>query len=412
MSPTRLPPPPPQPPRCLPLLPPLLLAALLLLLLAAPAAEATLHPVDYLALQSIRLSLSDLPGSNFFSSWDFTADPCGFAGISCSSTNRVITLSLGDPRAGAPGLSGTFPSTAISKLSSLTSLSLVPGRVTGSLSPAVSALPSLRFLALSNNLLSSALPHSFSPSLRTVDLSHNGFSGGIPPSLLQLRDLRTLILSHNKLAGGIPGGPVRAPLVHLDLRGNRLSGGVPLLPSTLVYLSLAGNRLSGRVGGVLRRLPRLAFLDLGRNWFSGEVPGEIFAFRITYLQLHHNAFSGELRPAGRVSPGATVDLSHNALSGRVPAELATAGAVYLNGNRLAGEVPREVAAAAEEGRMRVLFLQDNYLTGIALGGVPASAAVCAHWNCVAPPPAVVAACPAKGGRGRRRPPAQCGGRRA
>ncbi|CAO2146438.1 unnamed protein product [Urochloa humidicola] len=409
MSPTRA-----LPPPCPRRLPFLLAAAptlLLLLAAAAPSAEATLHPVDYLSLQSIRLSLSDLPGSNFFSSWDFTADPCGFPGISCSSTSRVISLALGDPRAGAPGLTGTFPSAAISKLYSLTSLSLVPGRVTGSLTPALTALPSLRFLAISNNLLSGSLPHSFSPSLRTIDLSHNSFSGNIPPSLLQLRDLRTLVLSHNKLAGGIPAVPVRAPLVHLDLRGNRLSGGVPLLPSTLVYLSLAGNRLSGRVGGVIRRLLRLAFLDLGRNMFSGDVPGEIFAFRITYLQLRHNFFSGELRPAGRVPPGATVDLSHNALSGRVPAELATAGAVYLNGNRLTGEVPREVAAAAEAGRMRVLFLQDNFLTGIAVGGVPASAAVCAHWNCVAPPAAVVAACPAKGGRGRRRPPAQCGGRR-
>ena len=95
----------------------------------------------------------------------------------------------------------------------------------------------------------------------------------------------------------------------------------------------------------------------------------------------------------------------------MPPELATASAVYLNGNKFAGEVPAEIAAAAEGGRMRVLFLQDNFLTGIRVRGVPSSAAVCAHWNCVAPPPAVVAACPAKGGRGRRRPPAQCGGRR-
>ncbi|XP_039827596.1 WAS/WASL-interacting protein family member 3-like [Panicum virgatum] len=43
-----------------------------------------------------------------------------------------------------------------------------------------------------------------------------------------------LVLSHNALAGGIPSGPVRDPLVHLDLRGNRLSGVVPLLPPTLL----------------------------------------------------------------------------------------------------------------------------------------------------------------------------------
>uniref|UniRef100_J3N9U9 Uncharacterized protein n=1 Tax=Oryza brachyantha TaxID=4533 RepID=J3N9U9_ORYBR len=209
-----------------------------------------------------------------------------------------------------------------------------PGRVSGELPPAVAALPGLRFLALSGNLLSGDLPATFSPLLRTVDLSKNSFSGRIPPSLLLIRSLRTLVLSHNSLSGEIPK-LVSSPLVHLDLRNNRLTGGGP---GTLVYLSLAGNRLSGRVGAVLRRLPRLSFLDLGGNWFSGEVPGEVFSFRIGYLQLRKNAFSGELRPAGRVPAGATVDLSHNALSGRVPPELAPASAVYLNGNKFAGAI--------------------------------------------------------------------------
>ncbi|KQJ87526.1 hypothetical protein BRADI_4g11651v3 [Brachypodium distachyon] len=393
----------------------LLLATLLQLLLPSPAA-ATLHPVDYLALQSIRRALSDLPGSNFFASWDFTGDPCAFAGVSCSSssspttTSRVVSLSLGDPRAGAPGLTGALPSAALSRLSALNSLSLVPGRVSGALPPSMSS--SLRFLALPGNLISGPLPSTLPPNLRTVDLSKNSLSGTIPPGILQIRSLRTLILSHNSFSGSIPPS-ITSPLIHLDLRGNRLSGGLPpLLPGSLAYLSLAGNKLSGRVGPALQRLTRLAFLDLGGNWFSGEIPGELFSFRgIMYLQLRKNGFSGELRPAGKVPAGATVDLSHNALSGRVPPELAAAAAVYLNGNRFVGALPREVAAAAEEGRMRVLFLQDNFLTGIGLRGVPSRAAVCAHWNCVAPPAGVVAACPAKGGRGRRRPPAQCGGRR-
>ncbi|KAJ1276596.1 hypothetical protein BS78_05G226700 [Paspalum vaginatum] len=388
---------------------PAMLPLLPLLLVLAPTSTATLHPVDYLALQSVRLALTDLPGSRFFASWDFTADPCGFAGVACTPDgSRVVALSLGDPRAGAPGLAGPLPAAALARLSALASLSLAPGRVAGPLPAALASLPALRFLALAGNLLSGPLPAAFAPGLRTLDLSRNAFSGGVPAPLLSLPNLRTLVLSHNRLAGRLPAAAARAPLVHLDLRGNRLWGPVPALPGTLVFLSLAGNRLSGRVAPVLRRLPRLAFLDLGRNAFSGEVPGEVFG--IAHLDLRGNAFSGALRPAGRVPAGATVDLSHNALSGRVPPELAPAGALYLNGNRFTGAVPREVAAAAEEGRMRVLFLQDNFLTGVGVGGLPRSAAVCAHWNCVAPPPAVVAACPAKGGRGRRRPPAQCGGR--
>ena len=91
------------------LLPPALVPLLLLLSTAAsPAAEATLHPVDYLALQAVRRALTDLPGSRFFASWDFTGDPCLFAGVSCSPDGRFTTLALGNPRAGAPGLAGTF----------------------------------------------------------------------------------------------------------------------------------------------------------------------------------------------------------------------------------------------------------------------------------------------------------------
>ena len=167
------------------LLPPVLAPLLLLLSAAAsPAAEATLHPVDYLALQAVRRALTDLLGSRFFASWDFTGDPCLFAGVSCFSNGRVTTLALSNPRAGAPGLANTFPSAAISMLPAQTSLSLMPGCVTGTLSPVVTSLPALRFLALTGNLLSDDLPASFAPALRTVDLSKNGFTGRVPASLL------------------------------------------------------------------------------------------------------------------------------------------------------------------------------------------------------------------------------------
>ncbi|KAG5378695.1 hypothetical protein IGI04_026537 [Brassica rapa subsp. trilocularis] len=65
-------------------------------------ADAMLDPVDFLSLQAIRRSLHDLPGSNFFQSWEFTSDPCGFAGVYCDG-DKVISLNLGDPRAGSPG---------------------------------------------------------------------------------------------------------------------------------------------------------------------------------------------------------------------------------------------------------------------------------------------------------------------
>ena len=46
-------------------------------------AAGILDPNDFLALQSVRRSLDDMPGSAFFDSWDFKADPCRFPGVFC-----------------------------------------------------------------------------------------------------------------------------------------------------------------------------------------------------------------------------------------------------------------------------------------------------------------------------------------
>ncbi|XP_039141176.1 uncharacterized protein LOC120278448 [Dioscorea cayenensis subsp. rotundata] len=96
-----------------------------------------LNPIDFLALQEIHSSLEDTPGSNFLLAWDFSSDPCSFTGVLCNpTTNHVISLSLGDPCAGAPGLTGKLhPS--LSLLSELTDLSLVPGRVYGLIPPSL-----------------------------------------------------------------------------------------------------------------------------------------------------------------------------------------------------------------------------------------------------------------------------------
>ncbi|KAL2499066.1 Leucine-rich repeat (LRR) family protein [Abeliophyllum distichum] len=56
--------------------------------------DAILDPINFLALQSIRKSLDDLPGSNHFASWDFTSNPCNFAGVYCDG-DKVKALMVG-----------------------------------------------------------------------------------------------------------------------------------------------------------------------------------------------------------------------------------------------------------------------------------------------------------------------------
>ncbi|KAJ3676521.1 hypothetical protein LUZ60_003933 [Juncus effusus] len=373
-------------------------------------ALSILDPVDFLALQSIRKSLDDLPGSNFFESWDFTSDPCGFPGVFCSG-DHVQALALGDPRAGSLGLTGRLDP-SIGRLSSLSELSLVPGRVSGPIPDSISSLTNLRFLALSKNFLTGSIPDSFAllSNLRTLDLSFNQLSGTIPPSIANLPSLSNLVLCHNLLSSSIPPFRDSSPLLRLDLKHNSLTGQVPNLPSTLQYLSLSSNQLTGQVDSVLPKLTRLNYLDLSMNQLEGSIPSSIFTFPLNSLQLQRNLFDGPLEPKTDVQIP-FVDLSFNRLYGQIPPLMASVAQLYLNNNRFTGDVPsRLVQELMGSGRLQVLYLQHNFLTGMQIApasavSLPAGASLCLQYNCMVPP--VNAPCPLKAGNQKTRPIDQC-----
>lgn len=367
-----------------------------------------LDPLDFLALQSIRKSLDDMPGSNFFASWDFTSDPCNFAGVNCES-DKVIALNLGDPRAGSPGLTGRIDP-AIGKLSALTELSIVPGRIIGSLPQSISQLKELRFLAISRNFISGAIPTTLGElrNLRTLDLSYNQLTGEIPRSIGTLPGLSNVILCHNRLSGTVPHFASQT-LTRMDLKRNGLSGSLAAdsLPASLQYLSLSWNRLTGPVDRLLTRLDQLNFLDLSLNQFTGTIPGRIFTFPMSNLQLQRNSFTGSVIPDDQVRIG-TVDLSFNQLSGQISPLFSTVENLYLNNNRFTGRVPGSFVDELLAASIRVLYLQHNYLTGMEINPtaeIPLSASLCLQYNCMVPH--VHFPCPLRAGKQITRPGAQC-----
>lgn len=378
-------------------------AVWIFLLLLAPAVRGSvtlLNPLDFLALQSIRKSLRDMPGSHFFSTWDFTDDPCdSFSGVFCYN-GRVVALSLGDLQAASPGLTGHLDA-SIGRLSALTELSLVPGHVYGTIPDTISNLKTLSFLALSRNYLSGHIPPSISflHRLQTLDLSFNQLYGPIPPF-----SITNIILCHNRFTGKIP---VFTSVARLDLKNNNLSGKIHQLPTSLRYLSLSSNRLSGRIGRIISKLTHLNYIDLSMNRFTGRIPSTIFTFRISHLQLQRNAFGGRLFAPAHVSME-TVDVSHNELKGTVPMGLAYVRNLYLNNNRLRGRLPRLFAEKMMSGGIRLLYLQHNYLTGIDMkrkAEIPMTCSLCIGYNCMPPP--VRSQCPANSGNRVRRPKTQC-----
>ncbi|WOG94798.1 hypothetical protein DCAR_0314095 [Daucus carota subsp. sativus] len=367
-----------------------------------------LDPMDFLALQAIRKSLEDLPGSSYFASWDFTGDPCNFAGVFCEE-NKVVSMNLGDPRAGSPGLTGRLDP-AIGKLSSLAEFTVVPGRIYGGIPPSFSQLKRLRFLGISRNFLSGEIPAGLGElrMLRTIDFSYNQLAGSVPWSVGSLPALSNVILGHNHLSGSVPrfGSKV---LTRLDLKHNELTGsiGPDYLPSSLRYLSLAMNRFTGPVDRFLSKMNQLNYLDLSLNQFSGYIPGCLFTFPISNLYLQRNQFIGSVQPYGQVRIQ-TVDLSFNRLSGPISPLFSTVQTLYLNNNRFMGQVPATIVDRLLDSSIQILYLQHNYLTGIAINPrveIPVRSSLCLQYNCMVLP--VQTPCPVKAGKQNTRPTGQC-----
>ncbi|MQL94136.1 hypothetical protein Taro_026784 [Colocasia esculenta] len=406
---------------------------------------------DLAVLYDVGHSLRDQPGSDFFSTWRFDSpsaatDACSsFTGVVCSPSDdnadlRVTSLTLGEGVAASPGLAGTLPP-SLANLTALSQLVLTPGRVAGPIPEALggSALPALRLLSLSGNLLSGPIPASFAaagalPNLHTLDLGHNRLSGPVPDGLLAMPSLRVLVLAANGgLSGRIP--PLAVPLLHLDLRGNNFTGSIPRpLPATLRYLSVSGNAMSGPLDALDAAFADLTFLDLSMNAFFGPVPAALFAPRrrpeeevpppLAVLLLQRNNLSDPIPAPSEPAAvsGWTVDLSHNRLTGSLPAGLAAAGSLFVNNNRLTGAVPSEFARSVYAGSMTTLYAQHNYLTGFdsplplpggngpgadATPPLPDGVTVCLSYNCMVPPPVGPPGCPASSADEGSRPPYQC-----
>ncbi|KAL3596072.1 hypothetical protein D5086_007709 [Populus alba] len=372
---------------------------------------------DLAALAAIKDSLTDIPGSNFFSTWDFTSpDPCStFSGITCS-LNRVTILTLGTGLSNTPGLAG-FLSPSLSNLTELTQLILYPGIVTGPIPPQLGRLSNLRVLSLTNNRLKGPIPSSLSslPNLHTLDLSYNQLTGSIPAGLFtELAQLKVVILASNQLSGELPR-TVSAEILHLDLKDNKLTGALPLrLPSTIRYLSASKNMMRGPLNG-LQSLSELEFLDLSMNQFSGPIPSSLLRPPLSSLFFATEQFIGLAVPSPSPPPpsmygeGSIVDLSHNFLTGELSPVLAAVETLFLNNNHLMGRVPEEYAKSVYGGSTKTLYLQHNYITGFPLQAglaLPDTLSLCLTYNCMVPSVGLMG-CPASAGGQLSRPRSQC-----
>ncbi|KAJ6815926.1 brassinosteroid LRR receptor kinase BRI1-like [Iris pallida] len=275
-------------------------------------------------------------------------------------------------------VTGSLTLTGLRCGAALADLDLSGNRIVGDVSDValLAAACSLRSLNLSaNSISSSSRPPAAAggwSNLSSLDLSRNQLtSGGDLPWLLS-RELRYLDLSGNRISGAVPSVNVSS-LRHLDLSANDFHGEIGA--GTLVgchgleFLNLSSNHFLGGLPSDIASCSSLATLSLASNNFSGDLDldalGSAPALRL--VELSYNNFTGEL--PGSLSTKLPLlellDLSSNALSGPVPEDLCGSPGfglkeLYLQNNLLAGPVPASISNCSN---LVSLDLSFNFLTG-------------------------------------------------
>lgn len=317
----------------------------------------------------IMLDLSKtLPSSSNSKTWNTTnKNPCLWAGVKCSPSSNVTSLSLSG--LGLTTSATTNPSSALAffnlvcKLQSLESLDLSANSFAFVPSSFFSNCSGLKSLNFSTNGLKNVSFAEFSSfrNLGILDLSHNLLEGEVGSQLGGLRNLKSLNLSFNDMRGTIP---LYVGLEELVLSVNEFEGKIPREISqlkNLTLLDLSMNRISGSFPNEVGMLSKLKVLILSSNALEGQIPSNLSSIQsLERFAANQNNFTGPV-PDGITRNLKFLDLSYNRLSGRIPSDLLsppTLEFVDLSSNLLEGLIPGNFSQ-----RLSRLRLGGNNLTG-------------------------------------------------
>ncbi|KAE8731779.1 putative Serine-threonine protein kinase, plant-type [Hibiscus syriacus] len=331
---------------------------------------------DRLALLTLKEHLigGNSPGPLF--SWNDSLHFCYWHGIRCDRNGRrVIGLELGGLELAG---SGTI-SPSIGNLSSLRVVNLSHNSLHGNIPVELGQLKQLRLLDLTNNSLHGNIPSSLSnlSSLDFLNLENNQLEGIIPDDLGKLWNLQVLVLMENNLSGTIPSSIYNlSSLRYIHLGSNQLSG--ELEPETgfsfskLEVLYIGGNQFTGKMPRSLANISSLEHLDMHSNGFSGSVPENLGKFQnLELLAIDYNHLgTGEAGDLGFVSSLTNctrlrdLAIHINRFGGVLPDSVANLSSqiefLYMGGNRISGKIPEGIGNLVNVNQ---LHLGENLLTG-------------------------------------------------
>ncbi|XP_038691943.1 probable leucine-rich repeat receptor-like serine/threonine-protein kinase At3g14840 [Tripterygium wilfordii] len=267
-------------------------------------------------------------------------------------------------------LHGTIPD-IWGKLPHLQYLDLSDNQLIGPIPPSLGNLKNLSLLDLSSNLLSGTIPPQLGSisNLSVLVLGLNQLVESIPNELGNLRNVHFMDLSENLLAGQLPDGFRNLKSIrNLWLSGNFLNGTLPesyANLTTLEYFEVSGNNLSGPIPEyIANNWVNLTHLDLLGNEFEGPLPAKIFSMK-TLVSL----WVSDLKNAGFSLPeDATLDnmgllmIRNSSVNGTIPRWLGSMEDLYyldLSFNNLSGVLPNTLSNRSIEK----IFLMHNQLNG-------------------------------------------------
>ncbi|GFY97699.1 hypothetical protein Acr_12g0002400 [Actinidia rufa] len=284
------------------------------------------------------------PGHSKFESWKLdgeNSDCCNWDGVECDEdTGHRLNL-------GGNNFNQSEIPSAISKLSSLTSLDLLSSYFSGQVPSEVLGLSKLTSLVLSFNPLKLHNPglNSLVENLTSLQMLH---LSSLPASIGNLTELVKLSLDSNQFVGEIPYMGSLSQVFSLSLNYNKFNRGtLPWLGklAKISVLHLSEINLYGPIPLSLANLTLLANLVLNSNHLTGQIPSQL----MNQTQL------------------LVLDLSYNQLQGPIPSsfsDLKNLGVLDLSGNSLSGTV--ELGNILKLKNLSQLSLSDNNLTVLSL----------------------------------------------